>query len=237
MKMLSKLKMLSKYNTPPPEDSKELWKHFSATYFSLRIGLAILGFAMPFVLYLYGKFGHGLDLQPSMSAYFWAAATGQCATFPMRTIFVGFLFAIGVALYMYKGLTPFENSLLNLAAICASLVAIYPERLSVTEAASDPRVAQLFKSCPAVEAWAALDSRPIHYLAAAILFVLLAIVVGFCANKSFKFFPPDRDPKWFRRFYKGIAIAMFLFPLRGSLSHSSSVLRLTRFSSLKQPAS
>ena len=128
------MKMLS--NTPPPKDSRELWKHFSDTYFSLRLGLISLAFAMPFVLYLYGKFGHGLDLQPSMSAYFWAAATDQCATFPMRTIFVGFLFAIGVALYMYKGLTPLENSLLNAAALCASLVAIFPERLSLTEARS-----------------------------------------------------------------------------------------------------
>ena len=65
------MKILS--NAPPPSDSTELWKHFSDTYFSLRAGLALLGFAMPFVLYLYGKLGHGLDLQSSMSAYFWAA--------------------------------------------------------------------------------------------------------------------------------------------------------------------
>lgn len=140
------MKMLS--NTPPPRDSRELWKHFSDTYFSLRAGLAFLAFVMPFVLYLYGKFGHGLDLQPSMSAYFWAAVKDQCATFPMRTILVGFLFAIGVGLYVYKGLTPLENSLLNAAAICAALVAIYPERLSLAEADSDQRLAQLFKTCP-----------------------------------------------------------------------------------------
>jgi hypothetical protein len=212
--MLSKLKMLSD-NTPPPEDSRELWKHFSDTYFSLRIGLAILGFAMPFVLYLYGQFGHGLDLQPSMSAYFWAAETGQCATFPMRTIFVGFLFAIGVALYMYKGLTPLENSLLNLAAICASLVAIFPERLSVAEGESDTRVAQLFKNCPAIKEWAAQPPLPIHYLAAVILFLLLAIVALFCAHKSLKYLPPDRDPTWFRSFYIFIGIAMFLLPIAG----------------------
>ncbi|MGD8309207.1 MAG: hypothetical protein PVG98_07155, partial [Chromatiales bacterium] len=122
------MKMLS--NTPPPRDSRELSKHFSDTYFALRSGLALLAFAMPFVLYLYGRFRHGLDLQPSMSAYFWAAGNGQCATFPMRTIFVGFLFAIGVGLYVYKGLTPLENTVLNAAAICAALVAIYPEGLS-----------------------------------------------------------------------------------------------------------
>ena len=152
------MKILS--NNPPPRDSRQLAKHFSDTYFALRSGLALLALAMPFVLYLYGKYGHGLELQPSMSAYFWAAAEGQCATFPMRTIFVGFLFAIGVGLYAYKGLTPLENTLLNAAAICASLVAIYPERLSITEAGSDPWLEQLFESCPAVETWASLPSLP-----------------------------------------------------------------------------
>jgi hypothetical protein len=206
------MKMLS--NTPP-RDSKELSKHFSDTYFALRGGLALLAFAMPLVLYLYGKFGHGLDLQPSMSAYFWAAATDQCATFPMRTIFVGFLFAIGVGLYVYKGLTPLENSLLNTAALCASLVAIYPERLSLTEAASDERLAQLFESCPAVKAWATLPSLPIHYTAAVILFVVLAIVAWFCADKSLEYLPAGHDPVKFRRTYKRIAIAMILFPIAG----------------------
>jgi hypothetical membrane protein len=207
------MKMLS--NTPPPRDSREIWKHFSDTYFSLRTGLALLAFAMPFVLYLYGQFGHGLDLQPSMSAYFWAAAKDQCATFPMRTIFVGFLFAIGIGLYVYKGLTRLENSLLNAAALCAALVAIFPERLSLTEAASDQRVAQLFESCPAIKAWATLPSWPIHYMAAVILFVLLAIIAWFCANKSLEFLPTGHDPAKFQRTYRGIAIAMILFPIAG----------------------
>ena len=207
------MKMLS--NTPPPRDSRELWKHFSDTYFSLRAGLVLLAFAMPFVLYLYGKFGHGLDLQPSMSAYFWAAAKDQCATFPMRTILVGFLFAIGVGLYAYKGLTPLENTLLNAAAVCAALVAIYPERLSLADADSDQRVAQLFESCPAVRAWATLPSLPIHYVAAVILFVLLAIIAWFCASKSLEYLPAGHDPATFRRTYKGIAIAMILFPIPG----------------------
>lgn len=207
------MKLLS--NTPPPSDSTELWKHFSDTYFSLRVGLASLGFAMPFVLYLYGKLGHGLDLQASMSAYFWAAGQDQCATFPVRTIFVGFLFAIGVFLYAYKGLTPLENTLLNVAAVCAALVAIFPERISLNEAAGDPRLAELFENCPAVKAWAALPSWPVHYMAAVLLFVFLAIVVWFCAERSLKYLPVDCDDAKFRRAYRAIAVAMILFPIPG----------------------
>jgi hypothetical protein len=150
-----------------------------------------------------------------MSRYFWAAAADQCAAFPMRTIFVGFLFAIGVGLYLYKGLTDLENFLLNLAAICAAVVAIYPERLTVAEAATDQRLAQLFESCPAVKAWAATPALPIHYTAAVVMFVLLAVVAWFCASKSLEYLPVGHDPAKFSRTYKGIAIAMLVFPAAG----------------------
>ena len=209
------MKMLS--NASPPKHSRELWKHFSDTYFSLRVGLAVLAFALPFVLYLWGKWVHGLDLQPSMSAYFWAAARDQCATFPMRTIFVGFLFAIAAGLYLYKGLTNFENTLLNLAALCAAVVAIVPERLTLTEAAGDPRISQLFDSCPAVKAWAALPSVPVHYAAAVLLFVLLGLVAWACANKSLEYLPPEHDARKFRLAYKIIAIGMIACPVAGLL--------------------
>lgn len=203
-------KMLS--NTPP---YRELSQHFSDTYFSLRIGLSLLAFALPIVLYLYGKFRHGLDLQPSMSAYFWAATKDQCATFPMRTIFVGFLWVIGVGLYAYKGLTPLENRLLNAAGICAVLVAICPVPLPETQAAGDSRVTQLFDNCPAIKEWANLPSSPIHYVAAFLLFVFLAIVAKFCANKSLEYLPSDNDVEKFRQTYNVIAIAMILFPILG----------------------
>lgn len=210
--------MMKKYlptNTPPTEDPEEFSRHFSGTYFSLRMGLTGLALAFPFVLYAYGKLRHGLDLQPSMSAYFWAATAGQCAAFPMRTIFVGFLFAIGVGLYAYKGFTQLENWLLNVAGICAALVAIFPETITIEEAKGDPRIAQLFQSCPAVEAWANQPAVPVHLYAAVMLFVLLAIVAWFCAEKSLEFAPETVDEVWFRRAYKTIAIAMVLFPLVG----------------------
>jgi hypothetical protein len=205
------MKMLS--NTPPPRESRELWKHFSKTYLSMRAGLVLLAFTMPFVLYLYGKFRHGLDLQPSMSAYFWAATEGQCATFPMRTIFVGYLFATGVGLLLYKGLTNLENSLLNGAALCAFTIAIYPE--SIDSETSDPRILQLFESCDAIYAWAKLPSLPIHLVAAIVLFVLLAIVAWFCAEKSLDYLPADHNRAKYRSTYRIIGIAMLLFPVAG----------------------
>jgi hypothetical protein len=44
----------------------------------------------------------------------------------MRDWFVGALFAIAACLYLYKGFTPKENRLLNLAAVFAVGVAIFP---------------------------------------------------------------------------------------------------------------
>lgn len=199
-------------NTPPPADPKALWAHFSDTYFSLRIGLAGLAFAFPLVLWGYGKLRHGLDLQPSMSAYFWAAATlEQCATFPMRTIFVGFLFAIGVGLYLYKGMTNLENYLLNVAGICAAVVAVFPEYIATDDTAKDPRIAELFTTCPAVKVWAAASEPFVHFTAAVLLFVLLWAVARFCAGKTLDYLPSDQDAAAFRRRYRLLGWAMLLF--------------------------
>lgn len=204
-------------NTPPTRDSKELQKHFSDTYFCLRLGLAVLAFGLPLVLVLAGELLHGLEPQPSMSAYFWAANKGHCAIFPMRTVFVGFLCALGAGLYLYKGLTPLENSLLNVAAIAVAVVAVFPERIVVGVPGDDPRLDQLFASCPAVKEWAEMTpfpySFPIHVIAAVTVFVLLALVAWLCASKSLECLPTGTDPSRFRRLYKGTAVAMILAPI------------------------
>ena len=213
MNVLPSLKGL---NTPPPPHAHALWQHFSDTYLSIRLGLAVLAFAFPVLLWAWGRFVHGLPLQPSMSSYFWAADATQCASFPMRTIFVGVLIAIGACLYLYKGLTVLENLLLNGAAICAAVVALVPERLGHDD--PYPRVVQLFAQCPAVREWAVEQQPglPYHYMAAAGLFVLLFIVAWSCACKSLEYLPPDTplSEGQFRSLYRGIALSM---PIAGAI--------------------
>jgi len=197
-------------NTAPPKRARELWRHFSDTYFSIRLGLALLAAAFSPLLYGWGQIRHGLELQNSMSAYFWAAAASQCASFPMRTFLVGVLIAIAACLYLYKGLTKLENLLLNGAAACAVVVAVMPERLDTI--APTPRVKQLYANCPAIEQWAlsGQPGLPYHYLAAVGLFVLLFIVAWFCASKSLEYLPPNSplSKQQFTRLYRGIALAM-----------------------------
>lgn len=211
-------------NQPPPADARALWLHFSETYFSLRFGLAVLAFGFPAFLYVWGRFVHDLPLQPSMSAYFFAARASaeagamQCAEFPMRTFFVGGLCAIAAGLHLYKGLTRRENTLLNAAAICALLVAVFPERITDKDLGGDVRVMQLVRDCPAVLDWATRQpDLPIHFAAAAALFALLGVVAWQCACHSLSYLPPEHQHRvpTLRLAYRALAVLMFLCPATG----------------------
>jgi hypothetical protein len=213
-------------NEPPPANPHELWLHFSDTYFWLRIGLAILGFALPLWLVFWGLWVHGLPVQPSLSAYFFAAISTpdkgvvQCAAFPMRTYFVGGLAAIAAGLFLYKGITNRENTLLNFAAFAALLVAIVPERIDPQELIDDPRIIRLVQDCPAIKVWVDQQSSwPIHWIAVAVLFAFLGLVAWQCACESLKYLPADRkdDAPRFRKIYCVIAICMWSLPVIGFL--------------------
>lgn len=211
-------------NEPPPADAQALWRHFSETYFSLRFGLAVLAFSFPAFLYFWGRFVHDLPLQPSMIAYFFAARASaeagalQCAEFPMRTFLVGGLCAIAAGLHLYKGLTRQENTLLNFAAICVLLVAVFPERITGKDLAGDERVMQLVKDCPAVLEWADRQpDLPIHFTAAAAPFVLLGIVAWQCACHSLSYLPVHQNHRepMLRSADRVLAVLMFLCPVTG----------------------
>lgn len=95
-----------------------LQKHFESTYHSLRIGIALIGIVLPLLLWL-GGFMSGVELQGSMSAYYYT---------PWRDVFVGGLCGVGMALYLYKGFSTEENVALNVAGACALLVGLCPTR-------------------------------------------------------------------------------------------------------------
>jgi hypothetical protein len=104
--------------------AQDLKKHIFATYFALRIGIAVLSVALPLVLWIGGNLdpanGKLLD---SMSAYYHSGAAW------LRDIFVGILFAVGAFLYLYKGYTFFENYALNAAGLLLVGVALFPTPL------------------------------------------------------------------------------------------------------------
>src|SRR5215207_516937 len=108
--------------TLPPADKEALRKHIYSTYLAQRYGMAVIAFAFPLLLYVAGKL-NGLPLQGSMSAYYWASNGGDP---PVRVWFVGGLFAVGSFLMLYKGYTRREDWALNLAALFAIGVALFP---------------------------------------------------------------------------------------------------------------
>ena len=102
-------------------DNEKLKRHMFMTYFTQRAGMAAIAFIFPFFLWFVGL-SQGIELQDSMSAYYHKIVEGVS----MRDWFVGFLCAIGVFLYLYKGFSNAENILLNIAGISAVGVAMVP---------------------------------------------------------------------------------------------------------------
>lgn len=135
--------------------SSKLEAQMQATYLSLRVTLAVLAFLLPPLLWAGGRIA-GIPLRNCMSAYYWATPTRLCpcgaalngdcikqsttteiapihlADKPdrpagtMRNYFVGLLFAVGTALFVYKGYTRRENRSLNFAGTMAVAIALVP---------------------------------------------------------------------------------------------------------------
>lgn len=166
----------------------ELQHHMFATYTTLRIGLAIIAFAFPILLWLGGRLV-GLPLQDSMSAYYHAyAADGQS----MRNWFVGILFAVGVILYLYKGYSYRENYALNLAGIFAIGIAVFPMQWNCGDACS---------------------TFSLHGTFAALFFLAIAYVCFWCASDTLHLMKNPAREKWYRAIYRLIGIGLILTPV------------------------
>lgn len=97
----------------------QLREHMIDSYFSLRVGMAIIGVALPIVLLVIAWRLGWAERPTSMSGYYLIEG-------PARDVFVGGLFAVAALLWVYKGYGKGENLLLNTAAIMAMLVALVP---------------------------------------------------------------------------------------------------------------
>lgn len=178
-------------------DNNDVQKHIFATYINLRYGMAVLSLLFPVILYVVGRFVHNIELQPSMSAYYHAIGNPDVSYggVPMRSYFVGILFAIGAFLYLYKGFRKDENIALNIAGICAIGVALAPMH---------------HESAPGVQS----SDFSWHGTFAVTLFLCLAYVALRCAKNTLKYLPASSKMprKWFERLYKIIGLWMIAAP-------------------------
>ena len=202
-------------------NSKPLSDHIAATYQAIRIGLAIIAFLFPLWLVLGGKiFGHNLEWQDSMSAYYHANASFPTDTHPsegtMRNWFVGLLFGIGIILYLYKGYTWLENWALNIAGVMALGVALFP----MPWGAEFPGV-HLFG-----------PKSTLHGACAISLFICIAYVCIYRASDTLTLMTNDEDKvrrERYRKCYRVFGHLMWFFPVIAWVLSSTTGFRKFTF--------
>lgn len=167
-------------------DADDLRRNMMRTYFTLRLGIVILAFALPIVLLLYGLITHGGLREGSMSA-FYGADNGA-----MRNWFVGMLWTIGFFLILYKGFSPLEDWLLNFAGGFAVLTAMRP-----------------------CNCWGPgeLEKSAAHTAFATLFFICMVAVCLFCAHDTVTLLPEQAQRDRFKRTYYTIAALLFVSPL------------------------
>lgn len=170
--------------------SNELQEHVFDTYVSLRYGMAIIGAVLPLLLYVVGRI-HGVGLQASMSAYYWAPNGGDA---PSRDWFVGCIFVVAACLYLYKGFTMAENLALNLAGVFGVAIAVVPMAWNCSDCGSF--------------SW--------HGTCAVLMFCCLAYVVWFRAKDTLSLLPESTAARYRKR-YRMIGLVMLLSPLTAFL--------------------
>jgi hypothetical protein len=97
-------------------ESDEEFAKAVKTYRYLRLGMIGMVVMLAASLLIEAAAAPGC-WQTSISAYFYT---------PVRAVFVGVLMTIGLALFVLKGRTDWEDTWLNLAGMCAPIVALVP---------------------------------------------------------------------------------------------------------------
>lgn len=163
--------------------ARDLRRNMMRTYFTLRVGIVVLSFALPLVLLGYSLIEFGGLVDGSMSAFYGGV---------MRDWFVGILWAIGFFLINYKGFSALEDWLLNFAGGFAVLTAMTP------------------CNCWGDQS---LSKSTAHTVFAVSFFICMACVCLFCARDTITLLPEQADRDRFNRAYLTIAILLALSPL------------------------
>jgi hypothetical protein len=164
------------------ERNPERTTFLESSFIVQRRGMAVLAAIFPVAFLLSSLLGR-TEFQTSISAYYWTLD-------PERNVFVGVLCAIAVFLLLYKGYTPLEDRVLDLAGLCAAGVAFVP-----IAKGSD---------CGAASGLSA------HGAFAVTFFLCLAFICVFMSEQSLKSMPDPNRRSHFRWAYRICAGAMIL---------------------------
>lgn len=135
------------------------------SFMVLRRSIGWLGFLLPFVLILGSfLFGKCSQIQPSISHYYFTN---------MREVFVGILCSVGLFLFSYRGYSRLDGISANFAGLFSLGIALFP-----TSKIAQPCQTDVVSFMP----WEANAS--IHFLCAALFFLILAYMSLFLFTKS-----------------------------------------------------
>jgi hypothetical protein len=213
-----------KLDQPPQTEQvgDKLQEHMAKTYRNLRMGLVAVGLVFPFFLGFFGYYWYGIRVQPSLSDYYYAKPefegslrvavksifSFENATFslgrlddvePMRIWFVGFLFVLGVCLFLYQGYDRLENWLLNGAGVFGLGVALFPMEVGCGNVAlGQPKCHDI----------------TLHAICAIVAFICFGIVGSFSYRTTLKDLPLSVKAKRnYTRIYVGLGVATILYPI------------------------
>jgi hypothetical protein len=172
--------------------SKNLGEQVAKTYKMLRLGLALMAFGLPILLWIGGHLLGHLPLAGSISAYYHASdPQGPPGQGVMRNEFVGVLFGVSVLLLVYQGFTKLEDWALNLAGILAIGIAVFP--------------------MPWPEAESGVFT--VHGICAVLFFVAIAYVCIFRAGDTLPLIKNERTRKRYLRIYHYLGVGMATLPV------------------------
>ena len=155
------------------------------TYFVLRMVIAGGAIVLPPALLVWALLDARVAMMDSLSAFYFT---------PARSLFVGIVVAIGVALVAYRGYTRGENLLLNAAGVLAVVVALVPT------------------ADPAMPGDALTLTSVVHAVAAVAFFVLAALSIVFYGQETLDSVRDPRSRRSYRVVYRTLAVLVLVFP-------------------------
>ena len=208
----------------PFSKQARLESNFSDTYFFLRLSMGLIALLLPLIVWLGGQAIFHVPPQTSISAYYHTN---------MRDVLVGSLFAVGLALLVYKGFSRLEDWLLNIAGILLACVAYFPM--------NPKKLLICFPPCNkdlCVPYSSALDRTPdfflenlshkflipfgghtfkidlsVHGFCAVSFFIAIAYVCAFCSRRTLHLIPDVTVRSGYRLTYLILGVAMVILPL------------------------
>lgn len=174
----------------------------TGSFLTLSLGTGLVAALLPLVL----RYEGGSDGVYSISYYYWVQNGGM-----PRNWLVGSLWATGIFLFLFRGLSRKENWALNVAGFFAIMIAMNP--MANDQSCSSEKIKGVTDL---------LHSLSIHGTCAMIFFICLAVVAIFFSKDRVNLIPDPQRRRWFKFGYNLAGTLMVALPTVVLLIHKLS---------------